>query len=314
MVRLPDILEARERIAGRVHRTPLLASSSLGAMTGTRLWLKAEAFQKTGSFKVRGVFNRIGLMGAEERARGLITISAGNHAQAVAYAATAAGITSTIVMPAHANPTKVEATRSYGGNVVLHGDTWAAFAKMEELQREHGYTMLHPFDDEGVIAGHGTAGLEIVEDLPEVDVVLVPVGGGALLAGIAAAVKSVRPEARVIGVEPEGAAGLRAALDAGHVVRLDRISTIADGLAPPSTAEAPLRHALEYVDDVVTVEDRHIAEAMKLIFTRAKLVVEPSGAAGLAALLAGRVHAPYSRVVVVASGGNVDLQRMKEVL
>lgn len=315
MVGIEDIRRARERIGRRVHRTPLLGSSALGALTGTRLFLKAESFQKTGSFKVRGVFNRIALLDPAERARGLVTISAGNHAQAVAYAAGVEGVHATVVMPAHASPAKVAASRSYGAEVVLHGDVFGAFARMEELRERHGYTLLHPFDDEGVIAGHGTAGLEIMEDLPDVDTVIVPVGGGGLISGIAAAVKAVRPATRVIGVEPEGAACMRAALDAGRVVQLDRILTIADGLAPPSTGEAPLEHARALVDDVVLVEDRSIVEAMTMILTRVKVVVEPSGAAGLAALLAGRVKcSPGERIVIMASGGNLDLDRIKEIL
>lgn len=315
MVSLSDIQAARERIADRIRRTPLMRASALGRMAGVRLFLKAEPLQKTGSFKVRGVFNRIGLMPEEDRQRGIIAISAGNHAQAVAYAASATGLHSVVVMPESAATAKVEASREYGGKIVLHGDVFGAFAKMEELRAEHGYTLLHPFDDEAVIAGHGTLGLELVEDLPEVDLVVVPVGGGGLISGVAAAVKAVRPQARVVGVEPEGAACLRAALDAGHVVRLDRILTIADGLAPPSTGDTALRHVSELVDDVVTVTDAALVRAMGLLMTRAKLVAEPSGAAGLAALIENAAGAgPGDRVAVVVSGGNIDLDRLKEIL
>jgi len=314
MVDIEDIRRARERIGRRVHRTPLLRSATLGTLTGARLWIKAEAFQKTGSFKVRGVFNRIALMSEQERARGLITISAGNHAQAVAYAASVEGVHATVVMPAHASPAKVEASRAYGADVVLFGDVFGAFARMEELRAEHGYTLLHPFNDEGVIAGHGSVGLEILEDLPDVDIVMVPVGGGGLISGVAAAIKLERPLVRVIGVEPEGAATMRAALDAGSVVRLDQIMTIADGLAPPSAGEVTLAHVQRFVDDVVAVPDRDILRAMALIMTRTKLFVEPSGAAGLAALLSGHITtSPDQRIVVVASGGNVDIGRLKEL-
>lgn len=314
MIDLEDIRAARKRIERRVHRTPLLHSTQLGTRTGTRLWIKAEAFQKTGSFKVRGVFNRIALMDEAARERGLITISAGNHAQAVAYAACVEGVRATVVMPTHASPAKVEASRAYGAAVVLHGDVFGAFRRMEELREEHGYTLLHPFDDEGVIAGHGTAGLEILEDLPDVDVVLVPVGGGGLISGIATAIKLHRPLVRVIGVEPEGAATMTAALEAGSVVRLDRIVTVADGLAPPSAGEATLAHVKAFVDEVVTVTDPEILRAMSFLTTRTKLFVEPSGAAGLAALLSGRITtSPDQRVVVVASGGNIDLQKIKEL-
>jgi threonine dehydratase len=315
MIDIETIRAARERIGRRVHRTPLLRSSQLGAQTGTRLWFKAEALQKTGSFKVRGVFNRIAQMSEAERSRGLITISAGNHAQAVAYAACVEGVRATVVMPAHASPAKVEASRAYGADVVLHGDVFAAFARMQELLDEHGYTLLHPFDDEAVIAGHGSAGLEILEDLPDVDVVIVPIGGGGLISGIAAAIKLQRPLVRIIGVEPEGAATMSMALAAGEVVRLDRIVTIADGLAPPSAGEATLAHVTAFVDEVVTVTDPEIVRAMALIMTRTKLFVEPSGAAGLAALLSSRVQtSPDQRVVVVASGGNIDMERLKELI
>jgi threonine dehydratase len=315
MVTIAGIRDARAHIDRRIHRTPLVSATVLGRLVGVRLFIKAELFQKTGSFKVRGVFNCIRQLTPAQRSRGLISISAGNHAQALAYAATQEGVRCTVVMPAHASPAKVEASRAYGAEIVLHGDAAAAFARMDELRERHGYTLVHPFDDEDVIAGHGTAGLEIVEDLPDVDAVLVPVGGGGLLAGVAAAVKAVRPDVRVYGVEPEGAANLRAALDAGRVVHLEHISTIADGLAPPMTGERVLEHVRAFVDDVVTVTDAAIIEAMKLLMSRTKLFVEPSGAAGLAALLAGRVSLPAdSRVVVLASGGNIDLSRLKDLL
>jgi len=315
MVRLQDIHEARDRIRRHIHRTPLLRSALLGAMAGVRLTVKAESFQKTGSFKARGIYNRVALLGPEARARGVIGISAGNAAAALAWAGKAEGVAVTVVMPAHANPTKVEATRAYGADVILHGDVFGAFAKMEELRDREGYTLVHPFNDEAVIAGHGTAGLEILEDVPDADLVLVPTGGGGLLSGISVAIKSLRPATRVIGVEPEGAACVRAAIDAGRPVRLDRITTIADGLAPPATGDIVLEHVRAFTDDVVTVQDRHILDAAVLIMTRTKLVVEPSGAAGLAALVAGRIAVqPNDSVVIVASGGNADAQKMRSGL
>jgi threonine dehydratase len=313
MVTFEAIRDARRHIGERIHRTPVFAVSSIGREMGCDFFIKAELLQKTGSFKVRGVLNRIRQLDEEEKKRGLIGISAGNHAAALAWAATAAGVRSTVVMPAHASRAKVEASRRYGAEIVLHGDVFEAFAKMEELRAAHGYTLIHPFDDEAIIAGHGTAGLEILEDVPDADIVLVPVGGGGLISGIAAAIKAVRPGTRVIGVEPEGAANVRAALDAGRVVRLDRIQTIADGLAPPMTGEHVLEHVTALVDDVVTVPDNAIIHAMKTIMSRAKLFVEPSGAAGLAALDAQRVRLPVnSRVVIVASGGNLDPARLGE--
>lgn len=306
---------ARERIASRIHRTPLFSSRTLGERTGTRLFLKAECLQKTGSFKIRGVLNRIAELSAAERERGLIGISAGNHAQALAYGATLEGVRSVVVMPAKASRAKAEASRAYGAEVILHGTVHEAFAKMDELRAEHGYTLVHPFGDAGVIAGQGTVGLEIMEDLPDADVVVVPVGGGGLLAGVSAAVRGKRAATRVIGVEPEGAPTLRRALDAGRVVTLDAVSTIADGLAAPMSSELVLAHVRAFVDEVVTVPDAAIGEAVRLLAERAKLVSEPAGAAGLAALLSGAVRVPArARVAVIVSGGNIDLHRLEELL
>ena len=315
MVELRDIQEAAAALAGRVHRTPLLASTTIGERAGVRLFVKAECFQKTGSFKPRGVFNKLRQLTAQERARGVIGISAGNHAQALAYGARAEGIACTVVMPAAASRAKVAASRGYGAEVVLHGDVHAAFAKLDELRAEKGYTLVHPYDDDAVIAGQGTVGLEIAADLPDVDAVVVPVGGGGLIAGIATAVRCLRPGTRVYGVEPEGAAALRRGLDAGRPVRLEEVRTIADGLAAPSTSERVLEHARAHVSDVVTVSDAEIAAAVALVLERMKILVEPAGAAGFAALLARKLPIPAgATVAVVASGGNVDLQRLKEVL
>jgi threonine dehydratase len=315
MIRLDDIQQAHALLAGRIHRTPVFSSRALGEMTGTTLFLKAECLQKTGSFKVRGVFNKIEQLSAEARARGLITISAGNHAQALAYGAAVTGVKCTVVMPENAVATKVEASRAYGADVVLHGDVFGAFERMEQLRAEHGYTLVHPFNDESIIAGQGTVGLELIADLDDVNAVIVPVGGGGLIAGIATAVKTLRPSAKVIGVEPTGAPALRRALDSGRVVQLDRIDTIADGLGAPSTGDVVLEHVRQHVDEVVLVRDEDIVAALAAILERAKLLVEPAGAAGVAALMAQKVQLPAgSRVAVIASGGNIDLKRLKEVL
>lgn len=314
-VSLEAIRNAQAGLAGRIHRTPLLSSRTLGERAGTRLFLKAESLQKTGSFKVRGVLTRIAELAPEERQRGLVTVSAGNHAQALAWAAASEGVHCTVVMPATASPAKAAASRAYGAEVLLHGDVHEAFAKMEMLRAEHGYTIVHPFADAAVVAGQGTVGLEIVSDLPDVDVVIVPVGGGALLAGIAAAVRALRPNARIVGVEPEGAPGLTAALAAGHVVTLSGVSTIADGLAAPMTSELALAHAQAFVDQVVTVPDTAIADAVRALVERARLIAEPAGAAGLAALLSGAVVVPAgSTTAVVVSGGNIDRSRLQEIL
>lgn len=315
MVTLADVQTARQSIAGRVHRTPLFSSRTLGERCGVRLYLKAECLQKTGSFKVRGVFHRIGRLSAQEKARGLITISAGNHAQAVAFAAAAEGVEATVVMPAGASPAKVAACRAHGARVVLHGQVLEAFARMEELRQEHGYTLIHPFADPDVLAGQGTVGLEVLEDLPDAAAVVVPVGGGGLLGGIAAAVKALRPATRIYGVEPEGAAGLSAALAAGRVVPLERVETIADGLAAPMTSDLALQQVQAFVDEVVTVTDDEIRAALTAILERAKLVAEPAGAAGLAALLTDRIHIPSGApVAVIVSGGNIDLHLLKGLL
>jgi threonine dehydratase len=315
MVELRDIQEAQAGIAGKVHRTPLFSAESIGRRLQARFFLKAELLQKTGSFKVRGVLHKISRLSPEQKAAGLVSVSAGNHAAALAFAASAEGVKSTIVMPATASPVKVQASREYGGEIILHGKAADAFAKMEELRVERGYTLVHPYNDPDIIAGHGTTGLEIMEDLPDADVVVVPVGGGGLIAGIAAAVKGMRPNTRVYGVEPHGAPTVRAALDAGTVVRLESIQTIADGLAAPMSGDIVMEHVKNLVDDVVLVSDDEIKEALRLVLQRCKLMLEPAGAAGVAALLAGRIpFAPGSRVVAVGSGGNLDLERLKSLL
>lgn len=315
MVSLEQIREARAAIANRVHRTPLLSSNTLGKRTGTEVFLKAECLQRTGSFKTRGALNKVRSLSTEEKARGLIAVSAGNHAQAVAFAATAAGARSTVVMPETAPRSKVEASRRYGAEVVLHGTVFDAFAKAESLQREHGYTFVHPFEDEEVIAGQGTVGLEIMDDLPDAEVIVVPVGGGGLISGIATAVKGVRPQTRVVGVEPTGAACVRAALVAGHAVDLERVETIADGLATPHTGPTALAHIRSLVDDMVLVTDEELVEAIVFTLERGKLMLEPAGAAAVAALIAHRIELPQgARVVAILSGGNIDLARLKEML
>lgn len=307
--------DARARIAGSVHRTPLLRSRTLSERVGAPLYLKCENLQKTGAFKVRGALHRLLRLSEDERDRGVVTISAGNHAQAVAWSASAAGVPSVVVMPEHASRTKVEASRDYGAEVILHGTAAEAFEKAFALADERGLTFVHPFDDEEVVAGHGSCGLEILEDLPDVATVVVPVGGGGLLSGIATAIDSVRPGVAVWGVEPEGAPGMTRSLEAGHAVHLDRVDTLADGLGAPMAGE--LNHALvaEHAAGMVLVTDAEIVEAMALLLERTKLLAEPGGAAGLAALLQGRVPVdPEGPVVVVLSGGNVDLPLLGRLL
>jgi threonine dehydratase len=319
-VTLPDFSrnrfeDARARIAGSVHRTPLLRSRSLSERVGVPLYLKCENLQKTGAFKVRGALHRLLRLSEEERRRGVITISAGNHAQAVAWAAQTAGTSAVVVMPEHASRTKVEASLGYGAEVILHGDARAAFARAYELAEERDLCFVHPFDDEEVVAGHGSCALEILEDLPDVGSIVVPVGGGGLVSGIAAATAAVRPWVEVWGVEPEGADAMYRSLQAGEAVHLDQVDTVADGLAAPMAGE--LNHALvaAHARGVVLVRDGDIVDAMKVLLERTKLLVEPAGAAGLAALLRGRIPLDDAApVAVILSGGNVDLDTLVRLL
>ena len=313
VVDLDQIRDAQKAIAGRLHRTPMTRSSYLSDQLAVDLHLKLEMFQKTGSFKVRGVLNKLRHLSPQEQGRGVVSVSSGNHAAALAYTASLSGVPSTIVMPAGAVESKVDATRGYGGEVVLtDGDL---LDTVRSVQQERGLTMVHPFDDPMIIAGAGTTGLEIVEDLSDVDVVVVGVGGGGLISGVAAAVKLQRPDAAVIGVEPEGACAVTLSLRAGKPVNLDRVDTVADGLAPPFTGEHPLAHVQRFVDDVVLVTDEEIVEAMALIMERTKVVAEPAAASTLAALLSGKAKVPAgSKVVCLLSGGNIDRRRLASLL
>ncbi|HSA54137.1 MAG TPA: threonine/serine dehydratase [Gemmatimonadaceae bacterium] len=313
LVPLDRVRQAAQAFAGRLHRTPTVPSRHLSHVAGANVLLKLELFQKTGSFKPRGVLTALDALPEAERRKGVITLSAGNHAQAVAWAASASGIRSTVVMPAHAVRFKVEATREYGGEVILTHDD--LLATTLEIQKRRGLTLVHPFDHPDIIAGQGTVALELLEDVPAVDAVLVGCGGGGLLAGVATVVKALRPAAKVYGVEPSGAPGMRQSLDRGAPVRLDRVDTIADGLAAPFIGALTFAHARALVDDVFVVEDAEIVTAMKTLMQRIKVLAEPAGAAALAPLLAGRVplHAGAT-VAVVVSGGNVDLDRLRGLL
>ena len=312
---LDDVRAAAGRVAPHLHVTPLMTSRTLSEMCGCEISLKCENLQKTGSFKPRGALNRISTLDPAALERGVITISAGNHAQGVAYAASRLGVSAMVVMPESAATSKVNAARAYGAECVLHGDVHAAFVKLQELQQERGLTLVHPFDDPMLIAGHGTVGLEIVDQQGAFDAVVAGIGGGGLIGGIATAVKALAPDARVYGVEPEGAATMSAALADGCVVRLEKLDTVADGLAPPFVGELNLRIAQASVDEVVCVDDDAIGRAMALLLERAKLLVEPAGAAALAAVLEGRLPlGSGERVVLVLSGGNVDLSRLPELL
>ena len=307
------IVAAREVIRGRLHYTPVATSRYLSDAVGSAIHLKLELFQKTGSFKPRGVLNRLANMSDAERQRGLVTLSAGNHAQAVAWAAREYGVRATVVMPTRATQAKVDATRGYGGDVVQTNADLLATAL--ELQRERNLTLVHPFDCPFVIAGQGTLGLEVVEQVPDVDTVLVGVGGGGLISGVAAAIKSVKPDARVIGVEPVGAAGMTESLRRGEPVRLERLDTIADGLAAPFAGRLNYFHVRDLVDEMVLVTDDEIIAAIPVLMERCKVMPEPAGAATTAALLSGKVRlTPDSTTVAVVSGGNIDRARLKQLL
>ena len=314
MFTIVDVQAARERIKGRVHHTPLLAATRIGAPQGISLSLKCESLQKTGSFKVRGALNALLMLENDQRSRGVITVSAGNHAQAVAYAAAATGAKATVVMPETAQRLKVEASRGYGAEVILHGSSSIeSFARAREIERERGLVFVHPFDDVPVAAGAGTVAFEILE-ATEVDVLVVSIGGGGLISGIATVARARSPRTRIVGVEPIGAAVIRKSLDAGKPLKLDRIDTIADGLAAPMAGELTLPTIQKLVDDVVLVSDDEIRAAMRDLLVSAKLVAEPAAAAAVAAVVQGRVGAKQGdRVVAVLSGGNVDLSRLAEI-
>lgn len=315
MVGLADVEAAREAIGDRLHRTPTFSSATLSELAGARVFFKAELFQKTGSFKPRGVLTNLAALTDEQRQRGVIGISAGNHAQALAWGAAAEGLDALVVMWQGASEAKIEATRGYGAEVDLQspGPT-EAFDRLAEMIEQTGRTPVHPFDHPLTIAGQGTVGLELLEEVPTADVVLVPVGGGGLISGIATAVKGLRPEARVIGVEPELSPALHDALAAGKPVPVNPRS-IADGLGAPFAGDYAFEICRERVDGVVLLTEEEIEEGMRFLYSRAKLACEPAGAATTGALLAGKIPLqPGETVVTVVSGGNVAAQTAAAIL
>lgn len=313
LVPVESIRDAARGLQGVAVRTPLIPAAWLSEASGVEARLKCESFQPIGAFKLRGAYTMVARLPGEERARGVITYSSGNHAQAVAFAARAFGVRAVIVMPENAPAVKVEGTRRLGGEVVLEGTTSEERrARAERIRRERDLAMIPPFDHPDVIAGQGTVGLEILEDWPEVAEILVPIGGGGLISGIAAAVKRERPDVRVVGVEPEGAATMRRSLDAGRPVTLSHVDSIADGLLPVRPGDLTFAHCRELVDDIVLVDDAAIRRAAGLLLTRGKLLVEYSGAAAVAALLTG--GASGGAVAAVISGGNIDPSRIPDLL
>lgn len=314
-VTLDDVRAAQARIMPHLHRTPLLATASLSGMTDTRLSLKAEAFQRTGSFKARGALNAMLQLTPEERERGVVTLSAGNHGQGIAFAAAKVGVTAHVFMPETAVPTKVAAIRGYGAECHFAPSMDQLFPAMDAFRIEHGLTYIPPFAHPDIVAGQGVVGLEILEDLPDVGAVVVPIGGGGLISGIATAVKALKPDVRIVGVEPEGASVVSRSLAAGTCLQDAAPASIADGLCAPFAA--PLTQSIigHLVDDIALVNDQEITGALQVILERCKVLVEPSGTAAVAALLAGKAGiAPGTPAVAILSGGNIDRARLKTLL
>jgi threonine dehydratase len=310
---LADFDAAYAHAAPHIHHTPLLTSRMLSERTGFDVRLKAEMFQRTGSYKIRGPLNKFMHLSEEERRRGVVCSSAGNHAQGVALAARIHGIRAVVVMAENATPSKIAATRGYGAEVVLHGSIWdEANEKARELVRERGLTYVHPFDDLQLIAGQGTLGLEVMRDWPEADVVVVPIGGGGLISGVSLAAKALKPSVRVIGVESSGAPGMRDSVRAGRVVTLDRVDCIIDGLRVKRVGDTTFDIVRRSVDEIVTLPDERIFDALLWVMSHAKVVVEGAAAATVGALLEGLIDVPPgSKVVCVLSGGNVNLDQLR---
>jgi threonine dehydratase len=323
LVPFERILAVREVVARRVHRTPMLNSATAArfaraagvGLGDDRLYVKAEHLQKTGSFKPRGMTAKVESLSTEQRRAGIVTLSAGNAGQAYAWAGGHAGVPTVVVMPAAAVRSKVEACLGYGAEVVLHGaDVGETFARMEAIKTERGLTFAHPFDDPDVIAGHGSIGLEILEDLPEVDVVVVGVGGGGLISGVAAALKERRPDVRVYGVEPTESNAVSLGLERGEVVPIQPRS-VADGLGAPFAGEWTLAMCRHYLDGIVLLDDPTILAGLRFAAERMKQVLEPAGSAALGAVLTGRIPIRQGETVcVVASGGNVAVERLSELI
>ncbi|HYT75839.1 MAG TPA: threonine ammonia-lyase [Vicinamibacterales bacterium] len=305
--------QARARMGEFVYHTPLLTSRLLSEQTGFDVRLKAELFQRGGSYKIRGPMNKFAQLTEDQKRRGVICSSAGNHAQGVALAAARHGIKAVVVMAENATTSKIAATRAYGAEVVLHGTIWdEANEKAKQLVAERGYTYIHPFDDEELIVGQGTVGLEIFQDWPEVELAIVPIGGGGLISGVATALKACNPNVRIVGVESSGAPGMTRSVREGHLVTLDHVDCIIDGLRVKRVGEKTYEIVRQYVDDLVTLPDEQIFDAVVWIMSHLKVVPEGAAAAPVGALLQGLVEAPpKTKVVCVLSGGNVNLEQLR---
>jgi threonine dehydratase len=316
MIELEDVEAAMDRVRETSRHTPIDYSHTFSDMTGAAVHLKMENFQRTGSFKIRGATNRIATLPDDLRQKGVVTASAGNHAQGVALAASRSGVDSKIVMPEYAPISKIKATQSYGAEVVLHGRDYSEAAeRAHEIERDEDRTYVHAFDDEMVMAGQGTIGLEILEDLPELDTVVVPIGGGGLISGIATAIKGRQPDVRVVGVQAEGASSVAKSLEKGEIYERESVDTIADGIATRRIGDRPFAVIKERVDEVVTVSDPEIAMALTYVLERGKTLVEGAGAAPLAAVLFETFDFDTDEVIVPAMcGGNIDLNTLTTVI
>jgi len=315
MIQLSDIQAALNRIRADIRVSPCPRSEAFSGLTHNSIFLKLDNQQRTGAFKERGALNKLLIMSAEERGHGVIAASAGNHAQGVSYHAGRHGVKARIVMPLPTPLTKVSATRAYGAEVLLHGANYdEAYEKAVEQSREERLTLIHAFDDDAVIAGQGTLGLEILEQHPEIEAIVSPIGGGGLIGGIACAVKEIRPAVKVYGVQPAKIPSMKAAVDAGKPVTLDSAKTIADGIAVRRAGERTLPLVQKYVDDIVTVEEEEIANAILLLLEREKTLAEGAGAAAMAAVLNRKVRFDAKRVAVLVCGGNIDVTLLARII
>ena len=313
MAKLEAFIKAKEKLSKVLLKTSLIQSPIFSKEAGNEVYIKPENLQKTGSFKIRGAYNKITNLNDEEKKKGVIASSAGNHAQGVAYGAKESGIKAVIVMPKSTPLIKVESTKQYGAEVVLHGDVYDdAFKKAKELEEKEGYIFVHPFDDEDVIYGQGTIALEILEELPETDIILVPVGGGGLISGIACAAKILKPEIKIIGVEPEGAASAYEAIKENKVVELKEANTIADGTAAKKIGDLNFEYIKKYVDEIITVSDYELMEAFLLLVEKHKIIAENSGILSIAATK--KLKEKNKKVVSVISGGNIDVLMISSMI
>ncbi|WP_009006549.1 threonine ammonia-lyase [Fusobacterium nucleatum] len=313
MSKIQDFITAKEKLSKVLLKTNLIQSPIFSKEAGNEVYIKPENLQKTGSFKIRGAYNKITNLSDEEKKKGVIASSAGNHAQGVAYGAKESGIKAVIVMPKSTPLIKVESTKQYGAEVVLHGDVYDdAFKKAKELEEKEGYIFVHPFDDEDVIYGQGTIALEILEELPETDIILVPIGGGGLISGIACAAKILKPEIKIIGVEPDGAASAYEAIKEDKVIELKEANTIADGTAVKKIGNITFEYIKKYVDEIITVSDYELMEAFLLLVEKHKIIAENSGILSLAALK--KLKEKNKKVVSVVSGGNIDVLMISSMI